>query len=189
MNRIFILFFAASLVSCSSETPVERRAMSNSEMRDMIIKRIDSLETTMKNQNLQPDDELTANLLQTYVEFSERYPADLENTPKFLYKAAAIARSVDLPVKALKFYDKIMTDYPNWEKGPEVAFLNAFTYDEDLKEAKLAKEAYEQVIEKYPGDHWAIQAEQRLATIEMSDEELLEFLRQKQAENAAAESN
>ena len=105
MNRLVILLFAAFLVSCSSETPVEERAMSNSEMREMRIERIDSLETAMKDQNLQPDDELTANLLQTYVEFSERYPADLENTPKFLYIAAAISRAVDLPVKAIKFYD------------------------------------------------------------------------------------
>jgi hypothetical protein len=65
--------------------------------------------------------------------------------------------------------------------------LTAFTYDEDLNESELAKEAYEKVIEKYPGDLWAVQAEQRLATVGMTDEELLEFLKEKQKEAEAEE--
>jgi hypothetical protein len=64
-----------------------------------------------------------------------------------------------------------------------VAFLQAFTYDEDLDQPDLAKECYQKVIELFPGDQWAIQAEQRLQTIGMSDEELLEFLKKKQAES------
>ena len=186
MKKLLLLACVIAIIGCSSDTKVTQRAKSNAEMRDLMIGRIDSMETAMRNADLQPDDELMANLLRTYVEFSERYPADVQKTPELLYKAAALARGVELPVKAIKFYDKILTDFPNWEKAPEVAFLNAFTYDEDLKAPDLAKEAYEEVISKYPGDKWAIQAKQRMATIDMSDEELIEFLKKKQTEGAEA---
>ncbi len=182
------LFGALVLVSCSSEeTGSEERAKSNAEKKLELATRIDSLETVMEEKNLLPGDEMMGDLLKDYIEYTEKYPGDMDKTPEYLYKAAAISRAINLPVKAIKLYDKILAKYPRWEKAPEVAFLTAFTYDEDLNEPELAKEAYEKVIEKYPGDLWAVQAEQRLATVEMSDEELLEFLKEKQKEAEAAE--
>ena len=183
-----VLFGALVLVSCSSEeTGSEERAKSNAEKKLELATRIDSLETVMEEKNLLPGDEMMGDLLKDYIEYTEKYPGDMDKTPEYLYKAAAISRAINLPVKAIKLYDKILAKYPRWEKAPEVAFLTAFTYDEDLNEPELAKEAYEKVIEKYPGDLWAVQAEQRLATVEMSDEELLEFLKEKQKEAEAAE--
>ncbi|HKK40512.1 MAG TPA: tetratricopeptide repeat protein [Cryomorphaceae bacterium] len=182
------LLSAAVLLACSAEeTGSEQRAKSNAEHKQEMNARIDSMETVMEEKNLLPGDMMMGELLQDYLEYTEKYPGDMDKTPEYLYKAAAISRAINLPVKAIKLYDKILAKYPNWEKAPEVAFLEAFTYDEDLNQPELAKEAYEKVIEKFPGDLWAVQAEQRLATISMSDEELMEFLKQKQLEAAAAE--
>jgi tetratricopeptide (TPR) repeat protein len=182
------LFGALVMVSCASEeTGSEERAKTNAEQRLELSMRIDSLETIMEEKNLLPGDELMGELLKDYIEYTDKFPGDKDKTPEYLYKAAAISRAVNLPVKAIKLYDRILAKYPRWEKAPEVAFLTAFTYDEDLSEPELAKESYEKVIEKYPGDLWALQAEQRLATVAMSDEELLEFLKQKQLEAEAAE--
>lgn len=183
------IFGALVFVSCSSEeTGSEQRAKSNAEQKLELATRIDSLETIMEEKNLLPGDMLMGDLLKDYIEYTEKYPADKELTPEYLYKAAAISRAINLPVKAIKLYDKILSKYPNWKKAPEVAFLTAFTYDEDLKKPELAKEAYEKVIEKFPGDLWAVQAEQRLATISMSDEELLDFLKEKQMEAEKSEN-
>jgi len=190
--RIIALFslITTVFVSCSSDSPVQQRALSNAEMKEQLNGKIDSLEGVMEKNNLMlEDDLLVSSLLQSYIKYTEMYPADFEFTPEYLYKSAALSRAIDLPIKAIKIYDKILKDFPNWEKAPEVAFLQAFTYDEDLKEAQLAKEAYEEVIAKYPEDYWAVQAEQRLSTVEMSDEELLEFLLQRQKETASEDSN
>jgi tetratricopeptide (TPR) repeat protein len=189
MMRILFaaLMVAMVAVACTNtDNETVKRAKSKAEQRQELAARIDSLENIMEEEDLLPEDETMGTLLKSYIEYTEKYPADMEKTPEYLYKAAAVSRAVDLPVKAIKLYDKILSKYPNWEKAPEVAFLQAFTYDEDLKEAELAKESYEEVIEKYPGDLWAVQAEQRLATIEMSDEELLEFLKKKHAESAGS---
>ncbi|MCZ4408836.1 tetratricopeptide repeat protein [Cryomorphaceae bacterium 1068] len=182
------VFGALVMVSCASEeTGSEERAKTHAEQRLELSMRIDSLETIMEEKNLLPGDELMGELLKDYIEYTEKFPGDMDKTPEYLYKAAAISRAVNLPVKAIKLYDRILAKYPRWEKAPEVAFLTAFTYDEDLGEPELAKESYEKVIEKYPGDLWAVQAEQRLATVGMSDDELLEFLKEKQKEAEAAE--
>jgi outer membrane protein assembly factor BamD (BamD/ComL family) len=175
-------------VGCESgNDDTKKRALSNAEVKEQMIKTIDSLETELENKNLLPGDLAMGDLIKKYEAFTERYPADLEHTPEYLYKTAALCRAVDLPVKAIKIYDKIIDDFPNWEKAPEVAFLQAFTYDEDLKKPQLAKEQYQEVIDRFPGDQWAVQAEQRLQTVEMSDDELVEFLRKKQEEAAAKE--
>jgi tetratricopeptide (TPR) repeat protein len=182
------LLCAGILVACSTDDGgSKQRALTNAEQKAALVQRIDSLENVMQEKDLLPGDMLMGDLLKDYMMYTEKYPGESDKTPEYLYKAAAISRAINLPVKAIKLYDKILSKYPNWEKAPEVAFLTAFTYDEDLKKPELAKESYEDVIEKYPGDLWAVQAEQRLATISMSDEELLEFLRQKQLEAEAAE--
>jgi len=185
---VFALFCAGVFVSCSTEDKGSKeRAKSNAEQKVILVAHIDSLETVMEEKNLLPGDMIMGELLKDYLEFTAKYPSDQEMTPEYLYKAAAISRAVNLPVKAIKLYDQVLTRYPNWKKAPEVAFLQAFTYDEDLNEPELAKECYEKVVEKFPGDLWAVQAEQRLESIGMSDEELLDFLKQKQVEAAAAQ--
>lgn len=188
MRKLLAITLVSALfaVGCQSgNSSTKERALSNAEMKEQMIHRIDSMETDLQNKDLQPGDEDMGNLIKEYESFTERYPSDYEYTPEYMYKTAALSRAVQLPVKAIKIYDKILTDFPNWEKAPEVAFLQAFTYDEDLKQPQLAKEAYQAVVDKFPGDQWAIQAEQRLETVEMTDEELVEFLRKKQEEAAA----
>jgi tetratricopeptide (TPR) repeat protein len=179
--KYLVGFMAALLMwSCSDEeAATKQKIKSNVEYRSELIAKVDSMETEMREKSLAPESELTGELMQSYTKFAELFPGDKEKSPEYLYKAAALARSVDLPVKAIKQYDLILKRYPDWIKAPEVAFLIAFTYDEDLEKIDLAKEAYEKVIAKYPGDQWAVQAEQRLETIDMSEEELLEFLRER----------
>lgn len=174
-----------ALGACSDgQEGVEEKVKSNVERRLEIIADVDSMESAMQKDNLNPDSPTASELLKTYIKFSELYPGDKEKSPEYLYKAAALSRAVELPVKAIKLYDQILSRYPNWEKAPEVAFLVGFTYDEDLKSPDLAEEAYQEVIEDFPGDHWAVQAEQRLATIHMTDEELIEYFQKKTQENS-----
>ncbi len=167
-------FFTACESSSNSDKETESHAEHNLQTRTSWLAEIDSLEAIVYADTFDIEGETTGELLRSYLSYAKVFVGDKENTPKYLYKAAALSRAVGLPAKALKLYDQILTDYPNWEKAPETAFLVAFTYDDDLKETERAREAYEEVIEKYQGDHWALQAEERLKTIDMTDEELIE---------------
>lgn len=187
-NSVIVLMLAAALASCDSDSPTaaEEHAASNLQTRHAWLAEIDSLENIVYVDTFDIEREETGELLRSYLEYTKVFVGDERNTPKFLYKAAALSRAVGLPAKALKLYDRILTDYPQWEKAPETAFLVAFTYDADLNEPEHAREAYQEVVDRYPGDHWALQAEERLKTVGMSDEELIKQFNQRlEAEQAS----
>lgn len=170
-----------TLASCGNQDDAEVKdaIISTTEARRQMMAKIDSLESIVYVDSFNYQAKSTSELLKTYNEFTEKFVGDKEKTPEYLYKAAALCRATRLPVKAIKYYDKILSDYPNFERNPEVAFLMAFTYDEDLNQKDRAKEAYQEVIEKFPGDKWAEQASARLKTIDMTDEELIQSFMKK----------
>lgn len=181
-RSVIIAIFGLILGACGNEKEekvVQETLISNTEKRKMLIAEIDSLETIFYNDSLQIKETTSTALMQAYIEFSAQFVSDEEYTPVYLYKAAALARANKLPVKAIKFYSQIQNDYPGYIRNSEVAFLLAFTYDEDLNQKEQAKEAYQDVVDKYPGDIWAIQSAERLKTIDMSDEDLIKFFKQK----------
>ncbi len=190
VSGLVVLFFIGIILpSCGNQDPeVQKAVSSTSEARRQMISKIDSLEDIVYVDTFDYQAKSTAELLRTYNQYTETFVGDKEKTPEYLYKAAALCRATKLPVKAIKYYDKILTDYPNFERNPEVAFLSAFTFDEDLHQKDRAKEAYQEVIDKFPNDKWAEQAQERLKTIDMSDEELIQSFMKKNADaNSAKE--
>jgi tetratricopeptide (TPR) repeat protein len=176
----------ATLAACSSNEEGRKypALMSNMEKRNLMVAEIDSLEAIFQRDTFALNSEVGPLLLQRYTTFAEMFVGDKEKTPLYLYKGAAMSRGVGLPLKAQKMYDRILREYPEFDRCPEVAFLIAFVYDEDMKQPDLAKEAYQDVIRRFPGDHWALQAQARLETIDMSDEELIQYLMRKNGMNS-----
>lgn len=175
-----LLFLAIALLfaACSGTSGEEEKV--KQEM-DELASRIDSLENLLFGQESKVDKEVAAQLLQSYIKFTDTYPAD-DRSPDYLYKGAGIARGVGVHARALKMYQRILEDYPEFGKQAETSFLIAFTYDNDLKEIDRAKEAYNKVIEEYPDHEFAEQAKERLKTIDLSDEELIELFMKRNAE-------
>lgn len=138
------------------------------------LAKIDSLEAIVYVDTFDFKTTAVSELQDAYARYIEMFPGDKGNTPKFLYKQAALYRASGKPVEAIKAYDHILTAYPGYELNPEVAFLLAFTYDDAINDLDQAKVAYQYVIDEYPGDKWAEQADARLKTIDMSDQELID---------------
>lgn len=144
---------------------------------------IDSLEKIVYADDFQFEEAEVLNLRNKYDRFARRFDGDKTKSPEYLYKSAALSRALGMPTEAIKTYQHILTKFSGFERNPEVQFLIAFTYDEDIRQKSLAKEAYNDVIEKFQGDHWAIQAERRLETIDMTDEEMIQYFMQKQGDD------
>jgi len=156
--------------------------ITDTEKHRMMQAEIDSLEQIVYADDFEFDKEQVVALRNTYDEFASRFSGDETKSPEYLYKSAALSRAVGKPTEAIKTYQHILTKFKGFDRNPEVQFLIAFTYDEDIRERSLAKESYREVIEKFPGDHWAIQAERRLETIDMTDEEMIRYFMDKQGE-------
>lgn len=184
-----LLLFTGMLflfAACGSGPSAEEEQVK--QEKDALAVRIDSLENVLFSQETNVDKEVAAQLLQSYIKFTDTYPID-ERTPDYLYKGAGIARGVGVHSRALQMYQRILTDYPEFEKQAETQFLIAFTFDNDLKRTEKAKEEYNKVIDQYPDHEFAEQARERLKTIDMSDEELIEMFMQQNAGDEASSEN
>lgn len=117
-----------------------------------------------------------------YVDGAEAYalikPED-KNTPKYLYQAAEIARSLRTMPKAMSLYDWILDKYPDHEKSPTVMFIKGFILEQEFKQEEEAKALYQQFIERYPDHEMASSAKFLLENIGKSDEEILQSIEAK----------
>ncbi|TVR38578.1 MAG: hypothetical protein EA392_08875 [Cryomorphaceae bacterium] len=180
-NIVAFLLGAILITACGGSASEQEQAKNEMES---LAHRIDSLEQVLFSHESRVDREAAAQLLQSYIKFVDTYPTD-ERAPHFLYKGAGIARGVGVHNRAIEMYFRILDDYPDFGKDPEIYFLIAFTLDNDVKDIEGAKGMYNEVIARFPDHEFAVQAEERLKTIDLTDEELIELFMQRNAEAEA----
>ena len=105
--------------------------------------------------------------------FVDEYSND-PKAPEYLFISARAANGLRKYEKSLKIMNTIKQRYQDYNKLPEVYFLYAFTLDEDLKRKEEAKDAYMELINKFPDDHLSKQAVLLMDQLYLSDEELIQ---------------
>lgn len=147
--------------------------------KDIIIKNIAEKEKVLLdtvNYNLNTD---TANILITeYQEFVKEFSND-SLSPIYLLKAADLCISTKKYETAAKLYNKVYSNYPNYEKAPQALFLEAMTYSDFIKNESLGKLKYKEFIKKYPNHELINDAKKSLEFIGKSPEEILNILQSK----------
>lgn len=118
-------------------------------------------------------------LVAAYIDFSESYPKDTAAATCY-YNAGKISMYTGSPKKAVEYFDKVITDYPDFKKMNDCMFQKAFTYDNFIKDVKKAKEAYEAFIKKYPGDDFADDAQSLINMLGKTDDQIVAELEAKQ---------
>jgi len=162
----------AVLVSCSS--PKEKLKSEIKSTEDSLF----SDETKMVDRTM------AGELIDKYVEYADAYPKDAE-TPEILFKAGDLSMNMNMPRKAIQLFDRIMNNYPEFEKTPQCMFLKGYIYENDLKDLKTAKQIYEDFLKKYPDDEFADDAEISIKNLGKSPEELIrEFEEKAKSEGA-----
>jgi tetratricopeptide (TPR) repeat protein len=124
-----------------------------------------------------------ARMARKYVAACEVYGLLHPNDPLAadqLFKAAMTARSTARnPEKSLKIYDWIYHHFTGYDKSYQALFLKAFTLDNDLKKFEEAKIYYEQFLQKYPNDDFAVSTKFLLENLGKSDEEIIKLFEKK----------
>gem|GEM_PF-579771 len=124
------------------------------------------------------DRSIAVKLLRLYQDYYNFHPDDAE-APHYLFKAADVARGMGkykLTIDLLTNLHDGFTQYPNRD---EVAFLVAFTYDANLRDTTKAIKAYGKVMELYPKSSWASEAKSNIVLLQMTEQELIQFLEDK----------
>lgn len=166
--RIFVFFmvvFAMITASCKKDRKAEQ--ISTIEKLEKELYQAQSLDRT-KGQNL----------IDAYIEFSEQYPNDTLSA-HYLFNSGEIAMNLQLGTKAIFCYDKLLSDYPDYNKVPEVIFLKAFVYENQLGDLTNAEKFYREFISKYPNHSLADDAQASLEYLGKSPEELVKIFQEK----------
>lgn len=120
-------------------------------------------------------------LVDLYYNFSEQYPNDTL-AAVYLYKAAEIAMNTQLSDRSIAYFDKLLVNYPEFEKAPECLFLKAFVYENQLNDIEKAGKLYKDFIEKYPEHPLVKDAEASIKFLGKSPEELVKIFQEMNAE-------
>lgn len=123
-------------------------------------------------------------LIGLYVAYADEFPTDTEAAP-YLFKAGDMAMNLNMPRKAIIMFDRILTDYSDYEKTPQCLFLKGYVFENNLGDLAKAKQIYEEFLEKYPDDEFADDAEVSIRNLGKSPEELIKEFEEKSKEEGS----
>lgn len=179
MKKLIWAILPMVLWSCSAGLTPEQKAVEESK------KNITKLESEVFSNPDQPiDAEKGKQLLGAYLDFSNIHRQD-SMAPEYMFKAAEMAMNLRSFTNAIDILQNLRDGFPKFEKQPDVCNWIAFIYDFEINDKVKAREAYNDIITLHPNHRYADDARARLETIHMTDEEWMEWARQK---NEGAES-
>lgn len=170
---LILLIFFCSAFSCSQSGSMEEATSENTSDSKTLFKEIKSLESKLRKAKTVTDEMPAAqDLVKKSQTYSELFPQD-EKTADIIFKAADLARGIGEYGKAIQLWGQVWRKYPNFDKAPDAIFMQAFTYENNLKDIQNAKRYYLQVIEKFPKNPLREQAVIALKNLGRSPEDLI----------------
>ncbi len=143
--------------------------------------KITSLEKKMTSENFLLDEKglLTAKeLVQEYLNYAENHK-DAPDAPDYLYKAADLSLNINEGRQSLELYNRIIYQYPQYQKVPECLFLMGYIHENYFQELGKAKAIYEQFLARYPDHDFADDAQISIENLGKSPEELIRIFEEK----------
>lgn len=169
MNKKLILVFAAILfvaVSChSNKAKVEKITTLEKEI--------------MASRMVKLDTAKAAHLIVMYDEFVKEFPKDTLS-PIYLYRSADLNMALNKGTQSIVCLDKIINNYPNFDKIPDCMFLKAFVAENTMHNLPLAEQCYREFLKEYPTHSLAKDAEASLQNLGKSPEQLVAEFEAKQ---------
>ncbi len=190
INSLILLLFISSItwLGCAEKTPQEQKKEIKEDQKEAYIKTINSLEAKIFDNNdsekdINEDRKNAHLLLQNYTEYYNRFPNDPKSAD-FLFKAGNLALGLGKPRQAIKLFRTTHDGFPSYNKKVEALNMVAFIYDTKLHQKDEARAYYQFIITNYPDHKLAKDAEAAIRTLEMTDEELIEYFKKKNANNS-----
>ena len=121
-----------------------------------------------------PDQKTGMEMIQAYTDYANAWPKDMISA-EFLFKGAEIAMNLNLSGMAIESYNRILLNYPEFNKRPYCVFLQAFILENQMNQYDQAKARYQEFIDKYP-DH--ILVKDARASIENMGKPIEELLKE-----------
>jgi tetratricopeptide (TPR) repeat protein len=139
-NLLLLLIAIAMITACT----VSPRDAENNKIIDM--------EEQLANDTTLVLDRSTAvSLIKMYSDFASQFPEDTL-AALYLFKAGELSMNMNMGNQAITYFTKVLNEYSKFDKRPETIFLQAFVFENQLKNEKRATELYQTFMDQYP-DH------------------------------------
>lgn len=171
---VIVLFSAFSIVSCDTEKKTD----------EVIEDVVSGLDTAMFMSNLadieakidteMPEKKDLQLAITMFTDYAIHFPTD-NKSADYMLKASDFSHHLGQNSKAVVLLEKIVSDYPNYDKIESVMYNRAHYLDFELKDTVLAKQYYLEFITTYPNSEFVSSAQARINQHFMSAEELIEL--------------
>ena len=183
IKLLLLQFAVVSLFSCGAgkDENTEVSALTKEQMEIQIK----DLEVKLYNDSSKIFNQSVADsVVKSYTDFVATYPKD-EKASDYLFKAGEISMSMNRSLQAVKCFEQIVDNYPEYERAPYSLFLQAFIYDNQINNDNKAGEIYKAFINKYPDHAMVKDAEFSIQNLGKSDEELIKEFEAKLSKKGA----
>lgn len=182
MKYLLCLLCCISILSCRDKSTPQATQPALEQTSPPTIESITELnlsqqiEASAKSLLAKAEEKTDYALAEKLVRDSKHYAnqfKDNKKTPGFLFRAGEVARSIGNTEEAINIFRRTYTQFPQSDFAVKAMFMEANTFEDDLKEKEKAKKAYQRVIDRYPEDELAKEAQKLLEVIDKTPEELI----------------
>ena len=181
MKLMLVALMAFSMVACGNRIKEEDLKKAEASL----FNDNNSAEAALFNEDMSANMEVAPAVVEKFCKFVEQNP-DAPTAPDWLFKALEISINLKDAEKSEMICDKLIKDYPTFDKTPVGMFMMAsFVYEDQLRDLDKARSMYEKIIADYPESEFVPSVEAALKNLGKTPEEIvMEF-----EAAAAAEEN
>lgn len=180
-TSILLTSFALILFSCNEAT-VDPATAQREQREAMLTHQIDSLEKLVMTPDGELNRGLANQLLNTYKEFYNANGQDTISGP-YLFKGASIATALGKSNEAIEMLSTYYDTFKTASRRDEALYLMGFIYENHLHDNEKARDFYQRTEKIFPNSLWAEQAKGAMEMMNLSDDELIKYLEEKNNKN------
>lgn len=167
-NIFAVVLVSISMISCGDSRKEE-------------LAKIEALENELSNDSIKTANvNKVYNLHIAYNGFADKFPKD-SLAPVFLFRGGDMCIGLKWKKQAIEFFERVRNEYPDFKRTPDALFLEAFVYEDQVKDLAKAGELYRLFIEKYPQHPYAKDAAALIENLGKSPEDLIKEFEAKSA--------
>lgn len=193
MKHILItsLLISFTLFSCNNEITEETKPEVKEEQKliganiegfseSELYSRLEKLEEKLVNEeSLEVSKRYSLLMLEAGKKHIEKFPKSI-NRREAIRKASKAAQGLQQDFEAVRILEIGISEFANDSNIIEEMNVRAFLFDK-MDNKKKAREAYDEIIEKFPNHSSTVMHKARLSTLDMNEEELMEWLEKQNA--------
>lgn len=139
-----------------------------------LTKEIAKLEKQAFATDVAVSQQVAERLVDVYCRFATQNP-DSQASAEYLFKAVDVSMNLDNPQKTIGIIDRLLDEYPEYQKTPTALFLKGFIYETRFGNYDQARAAYEKYLELYPNGELAADCRASINNLGLTPDELVKM--------------